>query len=88
MLWHIQIFPASGQKDYEARRVEREAQELHLQGPIQVSASRGFLLEGHLDRSELDRIASSLLVDSVVSVVVPVSAVVVDVSTRTTGGRV
>ena len=66
MLWHIQIFPASGQKDYEARRVEREAQELHLQGPIQVSASRGFLLEGHLDRSELDRIASSLLVDSVV----------------------
>jgi phosphoribosylformylglycinamidine synthase subunit PurSL len=65
MLWHLQIDPAPGQIDLAGRRVAADAAELGLPGPWSVASSRGFLIEGPLDRSEADR-AGAVLVDPVV----------------------
>ncbi|WP_435007292.1 phosphoribosylformylglycinamidine synthase subunit PurL [Tundrisphaera lichenicola] len=66
MLWHLQIDPAPGQVDLAGRRVAADATELGLPGPWNVSASRGFLIEGAVDRSAVEQAARSVLVDPVV----------------------
>ena len=63
MLWHLQIDPAPGQIDLAGRRVAADATELGLPGPWKVAASRGFLIEGPLDRMAVARAAESVLVD-------------------------
>ncbi len=65
MLWHLQIDPAPGQIDLAGRRVASEAAELGLPGPWSVASSRGFLVEGPLDRVDAERVGA-LLVDPVV----------------------
>ena len=65
-MWHLQIDPAPGLTDRAGGRVAADAAELGLPGPWDVRAGRGFLIEGALDRSEVDRAARTLLVDPVV----------------------
>jgi phosphoribosylformylglycinamidine synthase len=65
MLWHLKIDPSPGQIDLAGRRVAADATELGLPGPWSVASSRGFLIEGPLDRAEATR-AGALLVDPVV----------------------
>jgi phosphoribosylformylglycinamidine synthase II len=65
MLWHLQIDPAPGQVDLNGRRVASDAAELGLPGPWSVASSRGFLVEGPLDRLDAIR-AGAVLVDPVV----------------------
>jgi phosphoribosylformylglycinamidine synthase len=66
MLWHLQIEPASGLVDVEGRRISAEAAEAGLSGPLAVSASRGFLIEGPLSSDDVRRAAESVLVDPLV----------------------
>ena len=66
MLWHLQIDPAPGQLDLSGRRVAADAAELGLGGPWSVASSRGFLIEGPLDRPEATRAAEAVFVDPVV----------------------
>ncbi|WP_435017176.1 phosphoribosylformylglycinamidine synthase subunit PurL [Tundrisphaera sp. TA3] len=68
MLWHLQIDPAPGRVDLPGQRVSADAAELGLPGPWKVSASRGFLIEGPLDRAAIARAAEAVLVDPVVEV--------------------
>jgi phosphoribosylformylglycinamidine synthase II len=66
MLWEIDIYPAEGQPDLTARRVALDAADLGLGGGLRVSAARGYLLQGPLDREQAERIAAQLLADPVV----------------------
>src|SRR3982750_1436395 len=66
MLWPLQIDPAAGRADLEGRRIAAEAADLGLAGPWQISASRGFLVEGPITRDDLRRAAEAVLVDPVV----------------------
>ena len=66
MLWHLQIDPAPGRIDLPGQRVAADAAELGLPGPWTVRASRGFLIEGPVDRDAIARVAEASLVDPVV----------------------
>ncbi len=66
MLWHLQIDPAPGRDDRAGRQVVSDAAELGLPGAWDVAASRGFLVEGTLGRSDLDRAAREILADPIV----------------------
>ena len=66
MLWHLQIDPAPGRVDRSGRQIAADAAELGLPGPWTVAASRGFLVEGDLSRADLDRVATTVLVDTLV----------------------
>jgi phosphoribosylformylglycinamidine synthase subunit PurSL len=66
MLWHLQIDPAPGQPNLAGRRVAADASELGIPGPWTVSAARGFLIEGAIDRMGMEKAARSVFVDPVV----------------------
>jgi len=66
MLWEVDIYPIAGQPDLEAARVMADAVDLGLPRALEVSAARGYLIEGKLDRAQVDRIVGDLLLDSVV----------------------
>jgi phosphoribosylformylglycinamidine synthase II len=66
MLWHLQIDPAPGQPDLAGRRVAADAAELGIPGPWTVSAARGFLVEGSIDREGIEKAARTVFVDPVV----------------------
>ena len=66
MLWHLQIDPAPGRIDLAGRRIGADAAELGMPGPWAVAASRGFLIEGSVDRSAVTNAAEAVLVDPVV----------------------
>jgi phosphoribosylformylglycinamidine synthase subunit PurSL len=68
MLWHLQIDPAPGRTDRAGRQVVIDAAELNLPGPWSVAASRGFLIEGNLSRSDVERAAREVLADPMVEV--------------------
>jgi phosphoribosylformylglycinamidine synthase II len=67
MLWEVDIYAALGQLDLAARSIESDAADLGLEGQLQVTVARGYLLEGDgLDEPRLERIAGALLADPVV----------------------
>ncbi len=66
MLWHLQIDPSPGQPDLAGRRVATDAADLGIAGPWTISAARGFLIEGAIDRQGVDRAARTVFVDPVV----------------------
>ncbi len=66
MLWHIRIEPANGNHDRLGERLALEAAESGLGSRWSIQSSRGFLIEGELSRSELERAATAVLVDPVV----------------------
>ena len=74
MLWEVDIYSAEGQPDLGAGDVAAAAAELHLANDLRVTSARGYLIEGELDRAQVERIARELLADRVVerTVVAPV----------------
>ncbi|MFO0896874.1 MAG: phosphoribosylformylglycinamidine synthase subunit PurL [Pirellulales bacterium] len=66
MLWEVDIYPAAGQTDRAAERIASEAHDLGLAGPISVAVAHGYLLEGPLEREQVELAARALLVDGVV----------------------
>ncbi len=78
MLWEVDIYEAEGQPDLAARQVAAAAAELHLADQLEVTSARGYLIQGDLDRGQIERIAAELLADRVVerTEVSPVGVVV------------
>jgi phosphoribosylformylglycinamidine synthase II len=68
MLWQVDIYPASGQPNRAGDSVATQAAELGLASGLRCVAASGFLVEGQLDRSQIELIARELLVDGVVEI--------------------
>lgn len=71
MLWEVDIYPKNGQKDNLADEVRAEIFALGLAaeadaGKIAVRTGHGYLLQGDLSQADVERIAKSLLADTVV----------------------
>ncbi|MGD0899073.1 MAG: phosphoribosylformylglycinamidine synthase subunit PurS, partial [Thermoguttaceae bacterium] len=74
MLWEVDIYPAEGQPDLWGAQVAASSAELGLAGGLAVMAARGYLIQGALDRGDVERISRELLTDRIVqrAVVAPV----------------
>ena len=74
MLWEIDIYPAEGQPDLIGDQVAADTADMGLAQNLAVTAARGYLVQGSLDRQQVMRIADELLADRVVerTVVAPV----------------
>jgi phosphoribosylformylglycinamidine synthase len=66
MLWEVDIYPAEGQTDQVGKRVALAASELGLAKNLAVTAARGYLVQGSLDRGQITHLARHLLSDEVV----------------------
>ena len=66
MLWEVEIQPSDNQIDREAARVLAESDALGADSLRTVRSSRSFLIEGNLDRSVIERVATDLLADTLV----------------------
>ena len=65
MLWQVDIYPAPGQLDRSANEIGTDAADLGF-GELPVLTSRGYLLQGDLDATQIQTIIDQLLVDPVV----------------------
>jgi len=74
MLWEVDIYPAPGQLDIAARQAAAAAAAMGLAEDLSAAAARGFLIQGDLDRPQIQLLADELLSDPVVerAVVAPV----------------
>ncbi len=63
-LWQIDIYPAEGFADRDGERTAQQIAELGL-GDVTVSFARGYLVQGDLDDEAANRLANTLLSDSV-----------------------
>ncbi len=71
MLWEVDIYPAAGEADRSARQIAADAGDIagdiHLAEDLQITAARGYLIQGaQLDREQVERLATEFLADSVV----------------------
>ncbi len=64
-LWEIDVFPAEGESDLAGAGLVNEARDLGLGEHIKIAASRGFLLQGNLEESQVQLAARQLLADTV-----------------------
>ncbi|MDG2012893.1 MAG: phosphoribosylformylglycinamidine synthase subunit PurS, partial [Pirellulaceae bacterium] len=65
-VWQIDLVPADGQRDRIAEELAAEARDIGLAVNLDVSASRGFLLQGDLEQARIEEIAQQLLAEPVV----------------------
>src|SRR5262249_39314953 len=65
MLWEIDIYPAPGQPDRLALQVAADAAELGLASGLQITAASGYLLQGNLQRQQVQQLAEELFADRV-----------------------
>jgi phosphoribosylformylglycinamidine synthase len=66
MVWEIEIHPAARLPDREADRVRSQCQALGAASIRQVRSARSFLIEGEVSPAQIEKIASTVLVDTVV----------------------
>ncbi len=69
MLWEVEIVPSAGEVDREAERIVREARSFGLTSIRRCRAARSFLIETEDAAADIQRVATSLLVDPVVEAV-------------------
>ena len=60
MLWEVDIHPADGQPDRTAQQVAAAAAETGISHRLAIASARGFLLQGDLDQSQVQRLADEL----------------------------
>ncbi len=65
-LWEVDIYPAEGLPDQAGRQAEGDAADLGFAPALSVTAARGYLIQGDLDRSQVERVARELLADTLV----------------------
>jgi phosphoribosylformylglycinamidine synthase len=70
MLWEVDIYPVKGQADLVGKRVASVAAELGLAANLEVTAARGYLVQGKLDLQQITHLARHLLSDEVVELAV------------------
>jgi phosphoribosylformylglycinamidine synthase II len=66
MLWEIDVYPAPGQPDRLALQVAADAEELGIARDLKISAAAGYLIQGNLDRQQVEALANELFTDRVV----------------------
>lgn len=66
MLWEIDIYPAPGQPDRLAQQIAADAADLGIAAGLQVQAATGYLIQGDLQRAQVERLAQELFSDRVV----------------------
>jgi phosphoribosylformylglycinamidine synthase len=66
MLWEVDILPAKGQPDTLARGIRTAARALGISEPFHVESAHGYLIEGAIERADIERAARELLADAVV----------------------
>jgi phosphoribosylformylglycinamidine synthase II len=71
MLWEVDIYPAAGQPDLPARQLAADAADLGLiatdaRTSFAATVGRGYLVQGNLDRPQIERVARELFTDEVV----------------------
>ncbi|HVW01673.1 MAG TPA: phosphoribosylformylglycinamidine synthase subunit PurL [Planctomycetaceae bacterium] len=66
MLWEIEIRPAPGQVDREGARVAAECQALGAPAIKSVRAAHAYLVQGPIERDDIERVVAPFLVDPVV----------------------
>ncbi len=66
MFWQVYVCLLPGQPDLEARRIAAEIDELGLGRDSRVHFARGYLIDGDLARSDVERIGRELLADPVI----------------------
>lgn len=66
MLWEVDIHPGEGQPDHLGESIASDASELGLGTGVSVRTARGYLIEGDLQREQVEQIASQFLADGVV----------------------
>lgn len=64
-LWEIDIYPTAGQPDTVGTSLALEARDLGLADGLQVTATRGFLLQANAGEEAIRRVAMNLLADPV-----------------------
>ncbi len=65
-LWEIDIYPAPGQPDRLALQIVADAAELNIAAGLEVAAASGYLIQGPLEASHVDRLARELFADPIV----------------------
>ena len=66
MLWEVDITPLSGHPDLDGQRVATEARERGIADSLTVRAVRGYLVQGEIEESQIERLAKQLFADRVV----------------------
>ena len=64
-LWEIDVFPGGGESGLAGGGLGNEARDLGLGEHLKIVASRGFLLQGDLNESQVQLAARQLLADAV-----------------------
>ncbi len=57
MLWEIDISPRSGHPDLEGPRVSSDAADMGIAEGLLVHAVRGYLVQGDIDRDQMQTLA-------------------------------
>jgi len=65
-LWEVDIYPLDKSADRLGREIAGDAADLGVTENLQISAARGYLLQGPLSRDRVEQIALELLADPVV----------------------
>jgi phosphoribosylformylglycinamidine synthase II len=65
-LWEIDIYPAEGQPDQSAQTIAEGAGDLGLPDQLTICSAHGYLLEGSVDRADVERLSLELLADDIV----------------------
>ncbi len=66
MLWEVDITPLPGNPDLDGQRVAGEARDRGIADDLTVQAVRGYLVQGDIDQSQINQLATNLLADRVV----------------------
>ena len=66
MLWEIDITPLPGHIDKDGRNVASDAQDMGIADALTVHSVRGYLIQGNIQRTEMEDLALTLLADGVV----------------------
>lgn len=65
-LWEVDVFPATGQPDLVVDEIAATAADLALDDVRPCAAAHGYLIEGTLNRDEVQQLARELLADAIV----------------------
>jgi phosphoribosylformylglycinamidine synthase subunit PurSL len=66
MLWEIDIYPAPGQPDRLGLQVAANAAELGIATGLKASSASGYLIQGPLEQTQVERLARELFADAVI----------------------
>ena len=64
-LWEVDIYPSEGQPDIAGRSATDDARDMGI-GEVNIRSARGYLIQGRMNRDDVERLARELLSDEIV----------------------